>query len=84
MAALAAPSRLGLHAPPTFSCHCAINNIKGNASFTFLHLQASFQGVEFRQAQILEALEKYDTLVLVGETGSGKTTQLPQFLFEAG
>ena len=32
---------------------------------------------------ILYAVEKYRTLVLVGETGSGKTTQLPQFLHDA-
>jgi ATP-dependent RNA helicase DDX35 len=33
---------------------------------------------------ILYALEKYRTLILVGETGSGKTTQIPQYLDEAG
>ena len=35
------------------------------------------------RAHILWALEKYTTLVLVGETGSGKTTQVPQYLHEA-
>jgi ATP-dependent RNA helicase DDX35 len=35
------------------------------------------------RTQILWALEKYTTLVLVGETGSGKTTQVTQFLNEA-
>jgi len=34
--------------------------------------------------QFLEALAKYQILVIVGETGSGKTTQLPQYLYEAG
>ncbi|XP_044715626.1 oligonucleotide/oligosaccharide-binding (OB)-fold domain-containing protein [Hirsutella rhossiliensis] len=34
--------------------------------------------------QFLEALEQYQILVIVGETGSGKTTQLPQYLHEAG
>lgn len=33
---------------------------------------------------ILYALEKYQTLVLSGTTGSGKSTQVPQYLFEAG
>jgi len=33
--------------------------------------------------QILSMLEKYQTLIIVGETGSGKTTQIPQYLFEA-
>merc|ERR1719223_824849 len=34
--------------------------------------------------EILYALETYRTLVLVGETGCGKSTQIPQFLHEAG
>lgn len=34
--------------------------------------------------QFLAALEEHQVLVVVGETGSGKTTQLPQYLHEAG
>ncbi|KAJ3039676.1 hypothetical protein HDV00_012020 [Rhizophlyctis rosea] len=34
--------------------------------------------------QLLEAVKQYQVLVIVGETGSGKTTQLPQYLHEAG
>lgn len=34
--------------------------------------------------QFLEALAEYQILVIVGETGSGKTTQLPQYLHEYG
>ncbi|OQV14842.1 putative ATP-dependent RNA helicase DHX35 [Hypsibius exemplaris] len=33
---------------------------------------------------ILYLLEKHQTVVVVGETGSGKTTQIPQYLLEAG
>ncbi|XP_011067091.1 PREDICTED: probable ATP-dependent RNA helicase DHX35 isoform X2 [Acromyrmex echinatior] len=33
---------------------------------------------------IIYLLEKYQTLVLVGETGCGKSTQVPQYLLEAG
>ncbi|KAF4752659.1 hypothetical protein FOZ62_012991, partial [Perkinsus olseni] len=33
---------------------------------------------------LIEAVKKYPVLVLVGETGSGKTTQMPQYLHEAG
>lgn len=38
---------------------------------------------EYRE-QLLEAINTYQVLVIVGETGSGKTTQLPQYLYEAG
>ncbi|XP_006816912.1 putative ATP-dependent RNA helicase DHX35 [Saccoglossus kowalevskii] len=33
---------------------------------------------------ILYLVEKYETVVIVGETGCGKSTQIPQFLAEAG
>ena len=36
------------------------------------------------KTKLLEAIEKYQTVIVVGETGSGKTTQLPQYLHEAG
>lgn len=34
--------------------------------------------------ELLYALERYRTVVVVGETGSGKSTQIPQYLHEAG
>lgn len=36
------------------------------------------------RTEFLAALETHQILVIVGETGSGKTTQLPQYLHEAG
>ncbi|PIA63011.1 hypothetical protein AQUCO_00200792v1 [Aquilegia coerulea] len=34
--------------------------------------------------QLLQAIADHQVLVIVGETGSGKTTQIPQYLHEAG
>ncbi|GCE97727.1 DEAH-box RNA-dependent ATPase prp2 [Zygosaccharomyces mellis] len=34
--------------------------------------------------ELLEAIKEHQTLIIVGETGSGKTTQLPQYLVEDG
>ncbi|KAK6459920.1 P-loop containing nucleoside triphosphate hydrolase protein [Scheffersomyces coipomensis] len=36
------------------------------------------------RSHFLEAMDKNQVLIVVGETGSGKTTQLPQYLYEAG
>ncbi|CAF0966759.1 unnamed protein product [Rotaria sordida] len=36
------------------------------------------------RTHILYLLEKYRTLIIVGETGSGKSTQIPQYLLESG
>ena len=32
----------------------------------------------------MEAVQENDVVIVCGETGSGKTTQVPQFLYEAG
>ncbi|QRV86553.1 Helicase associated domain (HA2) [Ceratobasidium sp. AG-Ba] len=34
--------------------------------------------------KILYAVEKYGVVIIVGQTGCGKTTQLPQYIYEAG
>ncbi|CAJ1931889.1 unnamed protein product [Sphenostylis stenocarpa] len=36
------------------------------------------------EKRLVEEVRKNDVLIIVGETGSGKTTQIPQFLFDAG
>ncbi|KAM7537775.1 hypothetical protein Aperf_G00000070192 [Anoplocephala perfoliata] len=36
------------------------------------------------EARIMEQIKESDVVVICGATGSGKTTQIPQFLYEAG
>ncbi|XP_070188507.1 probable ATP-dependent RNA helicase DHX35 isoform X2 [Littorina saxatilis] len=36
------------------------------------------------RSQILYLLERYQTTIIIGETGCGKSTQIPQYLLEAG
>ena len=36
------------------------------------------------EQKIMEAIHNHDVVVVCGSTGSGKTTQVPQFLYEAG
>ena len=33
---------------------------------------------------LISAVEDHQVVVIVGETGSGKTTQIPQYMWEAG
>ena len=33
---------------------------------------------------VMETINEHDVVIICGETGSGKTTQVPQFLYEAG
>lgn len=35
------------------------------------------------EQRIMEAIHEHPTVIICGETGSGKTTQVPQFLYEA-
>jgi len=52
-----------------------------NASL--LEVRKTLPVFKYRE-QLLEAVSKYQVLIIVGETGSGKTTQIPQYLHEAG
>ncbi|KAJ9049122.1 hypothetical protein DSO57_1027908 [Entomophthora muscae] len=44
-------------------------------------LRASLPVYSYR-SDLIKAIQDHPTLVVVGETGSGKTTQIPQYLFE--
>lgn len=37
-----------------------------------------------KEHEIMEAIHHNDVVIICGETGSGKTTQVPQFLYESG
>ena len=36
------------------------------------------------RGELLRLIKMHDTTILVGETGSGKSTQLPQFILQSG
>ena len=39
---------------------------------------------QFEEDIVIDAIRNNDVVIIAGETGSGKTTQVPQFLYEAG
>ncbi|EGW31639.1 uncharacterized protein SPAPADRAFT_139926 [Spathaspora passalidarum NRRL Y-27907] len=54
-----------------------------SASDEMAELRKNLPVYAYRQ-DFLNTLETNQVLIVVGETGSGKTTQLPQYLYEAG
>ncbi|XP_055450247.1 ATP-dependent RNA helicase DHX33 isoform X2 [Psammomys obesus] len=49
-----------------------------------LELQRRSLPIFRARGQLLAQLRNLDSAVLIGETGSGKTTQIPQYLYEGG
>lgn len=49
-----------------------------------LHKPSALLPIARYRESLLFSIETFPVTVLVGETGSGKTTQLPQFLERAG
>jgi len=81
----AAAPRLGLERPVGLSEADAGSTVGYNPRSTLpLKQQRLLLPIAQARTGILYALERYRTLVLVGETGSGKSTQVPQYLYEGG
>lgn len=53
------------------------------AHWTIQEVRKSLPVYAYRD-EFLAAIKEHQVLILVGETGSGKTTQIPQYLHEAG
>ncbi|KAI7835160.1 P-loop containing nucleoside triphosphate hydrolase protein [Kickxella alabastrina] len=54
------------------------------SAFTYTHPPTDELPIHKHRLQILYALERHQVLILTGEPGSGKSTQLPQYLCRAG
>ncbi|TPX56540.1 hypothetical protein PhCBS80983_g04488 [Powellomyces hirtus] len=74
-ASVAKPTK-GVPTPPAF--HVPINRPES------IQLARISLPVVMEEQPIMEAIVNNDVTILCGETGSGKTTQVPQFLYEAG
>jgi len=67
-------------------------NIKKYVDKSFVIVKRGFNMIKQREKlpiyikeqQIMEIFSKNDVVIICGTTGCGKTTQIPQFLFEAG
>eukprot|EP01035_Chromulina_nebulosa_P019781 gene19781-25721_t len=69
------------------SAESTISNMKNNIEIhRDLDIQTSrlLLPVCGMEQEIVEAINSNDVIILCGETGSGKSTQVPQFLYEAG
>ena len=56
---------------------------KEKKKMTLKEVKESLPVFPFREG-LLEAIKEHQILIIEGETGSGKTTQIPQYLYEAG
>ncbi|TYI88497.1 hypothetical protein E1A91_D04G214000v1 [Gossypium mustelinum] len=57
---------------------------KAKSELETLHEDRRTLPIYAHRDSLLKAIEEHQVLVIVGETGSGKTTQIPQYLHEAG
>ncbi|CAH8456151.1 unnamed protein product [Schistosoma guineensis] len=65
-------------------CGSSILQFSTSDSFHSVEQQRQHLPVFTKRSQFLYLLENSRVLVVTGETGSGKSTQLPQYVYEAG
>ncbi|XP_065860587.1 pre-mRNA-splicing factor ATP-dependent RNA helicase DEAH10 [Euphorbia lathyris] len=79
---------MALNTPQTHKPHSKFSNQPRNADSIDrrenIKRQRESLPIASVKARLIEEVKANDILIIVGETGSGKTTQLPQFLFNAG
>lgn len=73
-----------LAAPTVFTCIWLLVLDSGCKSWCELQEARLRLPILAEEQVIMEAVRENECVVLCGETGSGKTTQVPQFLYEAG
>ncbi|GMH31197.1 hypothetical protein Nepgr_033040 [Nepenthes gracilis] len=56
----------------------------GRKKLRIIEQQRKYLPIATVEKELVEKVQNNQTLIIVGETGSGKTTQLPQYLFNAG
>ncbi|XP_034933908.1 probable ATP-dependent RNA helicase DHX35 [Chelonus insularis] len=69
---------------PDIDAHTSTQFVYNAHHSLALDLQRQRLPIHKNRNHIIYLLEKYQTLVLLGETGCGKSTQVPQYLVEAG
>ena len=57
---------------------------QANSEFERIQIERATLPVTKYRQQVLDMVEKNQIVIIEAETGSGKTTQIPQFLHEAG
>ena len=83
---LRTPATLGIKPPNNNSKTSPSNKNKTQSIRRPPHVQESRQNlpVTAMEFEIMDAIQSNEVTILCGETGSGKSTQTPQFLYEHG
>ena len=56
-----------------------------SSSYSYEEIQRQKQALPIfpTKQKLVDEIRKHSTLIVIGETGSGKTTQIPQFIYES-